>query len=87
MILQVDDKTVRVEAAVSDTLPVSVLLGIDVACLGELLHNKDLENACAVITCAQKKRQEQYSCMQEWKRLVGDESSDFIVGDERSDCC
>ena len=35
--MEVDGQQIQVEAAVSDTLPVSVLLGKDVAELGELL--------------------------------------------------
>ena len=50
------DMTVRVEAAVSDTLPMSVLLGTDVPFSGELLH---IDDACAVVTRAQARRQEQ----------------------------
>ena len=60
----VGDKTLDVEAAVSDTLPVDVLLGTDVKELPELLHQRSKEerihpdlDLMAVVTRAQSRKE------------------------------
>ena len=64
--LQVDDVKLQVKAAVSDTLPLSVLLGTDIPQLGELLehnsctvHSVGIEEAFVVTTRSQAKRREE----------------------------
>ena len=54
VMMEVDGKEMTVEAAVSDTLPMSALLGTDVPELGELLAT---EEAFAVITRSEAKKQ------------------------------
>ena len=46
------------KAAVSDTLPQSVLLGTDVPDLSKLLRAEGQEQALTVVTCSQTKRAE-----------------------------
>ena len=50
----VDMRTMEVRAAVSETLPVDVQLGIDVPELSELLHTDSSADAMAVMTWAQR---------------------------------
>ena len=60
VMMEVDGKEMTVEAAVSDTLPMSALLGTDVPELGELLATEDRiegEEAFAVITRSEAKKQ------------------------------
>ena len=60
--VQMDGHTLEVEAAVSDNLPMSMLLGTDVPEMVELLGGqvqKPTENAMATTTRAQAKRQQQ----------------------------
>ena len=60
--MEVDGKEMTVEAAVSDTLPMSALLGTDVPELGELLATEDRiegEEAFAVITRSEAKKQKE----------------------------
>ena len=58
--LVVDGLQVQVEAAVSETLPVSVLLSTDVAILEELLHKQPLhymtKDVLVVLTHSQARR-------------------------------
>ena len=61
--VEVDGKVIKVDAAVSDTLPVSVLLGTDVPELSELLKGMTMEpvqsgDALVVMTRARAKQQE-----------------------------
>ena len=74
--MEIDGRQIQVEAAVSNTLPVSVLLGTDVAELGELLGGGVLEkvrgqkdDAWVVTTRAQAKRQEAEEEAQHKKQL------------------
>ena len=59
--LQVEGRPVTVEAAVSDTLPRSVLLGMDVLEMSELLEQKKTVkhkgNALIVVTQSQARKQ------------------------------
>lgn len=57
--MEVEGKPIKVEAAISDTLPMSVLLGTDTPELCELLAENipDRHDALAVITRAQEKKQ------------------------------
>ena len=63
--MEVEGAPLQVEAAVSDTLPVAVLLGTDVPELGDLLGRPVIqkktphEGDALVITCAQARRQEE----------------------------
>ena len=74
--MEIDGRQIQVEAAVSNTLPVSVLLGTDVAELGELLGGGVLEkvrrqkdDTWVVTTRAQAKRQEAEEEAQHKKQL------------------
>lgn len=65
--MEVDGRTITVEAAVSDTLPMSVLLGLgtDTPELAKLLVNsEESEVALAVTTRAGSKKQEQEASLQ-----------------------
>ena len=60
IMLEVNDKQISVEAAVSDTLPYSVLLGTDTPELVELLveeRDKKVDEAFAVTTRAQERKE------------------------------
>ena len=59
--LEVNGKKIEIEAAVSDTLPMSVLLGTDAPELAELLKGcgDEAENALAVSTRAQAKKEKE----------------------------
>ena len=84
--IQVADKTLVVEAAVSATLPVSVLLGTDAACLEELLKSGCSDDAYAVTTRRQKKQQELDFRAQEQKRLESEVCArDLLSGKLDSD--
>ena len=54
--LEVQGRALTVEAAVSDQLPSSVLLGTDVPGLSELLQLKRENTALMAVTCSQTKR-------------------------------
>ena len=56
--LEVKGRALTVKAAVSDTLPQSVLLGTDVPDLSELLRPERQEKALTVVTRSQTKRAE-----------------------------
>ena len=73
--LEVGGREVEVEAAISDTLPMSVLLGTDVAELGELLgldKTKPIpsEDAFVVITRAQSKQRREEERTQQQRELA-----------------
>ena len=69
--LEVEGRPIEVEAAISDTLPMSVLLGVNIPELTELLQGeeqKETEEAYAVVTRAEakkKKAEEEESRRQE----------------------
>lgn len=71
MSIEVDGTTFTVRAALSDTLPVSVLLGTDVPALGHLLHTNPLSahtvgtKEALIITRAQSRSTEQAEA--EWQ--------------------
>ena len=73
--MEVSGRRIQVEAAVSDTLPMSVLLGTDVAELSELLGSETLkgpqqkDEALVVMTRAQAKKQEIVEATQHRKEL------------------
>ncbi len=87
--LEVNGRQITVEAAVSDTLPMSVLLGTDNPELAELLvvdRGDKAGEAFAVTTRAQKKKEERSAdqkCMQEeacgvQPNPLGDDSSKWM---------
>ena len=71
MELQVAGKCITVEAAVSETLPMSVLLGTDVPHLDELLRDTSgADQALAVVTRTQARRQQEKRWVEEQKRVT-----------------
>ena len=73
--LKLDGVAVQVEVAVSDSLPVSVLLGTDVPELGELLHSSaNTVHSALVVTRAQARRDEE----EEEARVRRDEESGVV---------
>ena len=75
--LELDGAKMKVKAAVSDTLPVSVLLGTDVPELGRLLRanpstvrTEGVEEALVVTTRAQQRKKETEEAIQAAKEEV-----------------
>ena len=75
--VEVDGKVIKVDAAVSESLPVSVLLGTDVPELTELLKGVTMERAqsedtLVVMTRARAKREEREETIErEREQLLG----------------
>ena len=56
MELEAEGQTLIVEAALSDTLPQSILLGTDVPDLSELLRTERQGKAFVAVTCSQAQK-------------------------------
>ncbi len=66
--LEVEGRRIVVEAAISETLPMSVLLGTDVTELKELLGSPKRDDALAVVTRAEAKRRQEQGSVQKQKQ-------------------
>ena len=89
--VEVGGRRIQVEAAVSDTLPMSVLLGTDVEELGELLGEGILkkapeqkDEALVVTTRAQARRQEREEAIQHQKELESGARANPVTEEETS---
>ena len=87
--VEVGGRRIQVEAAVSDTLPMSVLLGTDVEELGELLGEGILkkaqeqkDEAVVVTTRAQARRQEREEAIQHQKELESGARANPVTEEE-----
>ncbi len=69
--LEVEGKRIVVEAAVSETLPMSVLLGTDMAELRDLLGNHRKDEALAVVTRVRAKHQQEKETICQHKEARG----------------
>uniref|UniRef100_A0A1X7VUY5 CCHC-type domain-containing protein n=1 Tax=Amphimedon queenslandica TaxID=400682 RepID=A0A1X7VUY5_AMPQE len=83
--IDVGRKLLQVEAAVSDTLPRSVLLGTDVPELNSLHREKRGESGCAVVTRSGARRQKKEEEELQWKEKESGAKTTVEVDAEESD--
>jgi hypothetical protein len=81
--LSVEGKKITVEAAVSETLPQSVLLGIDVPELEDLMINKSSDEAFAVTTRSMAVKEQQEEEDRKKKRRVRQNQGNYLRRVER----